>query len=306
VCVVGTLLLASLACSSGGTDVEATVNAVNTAVELTLTAMTPASDPTTAPATPGPTIGIATARPTTAVPPKKATATPPATPPPSPTGGPQVRPNGPLLHASRRSTPPTIDAQTSDWGSPLPYTIDQIVFGAGNWSGPADQSGSFAMSWDANNLYVLVVIVDDIHVQTQHGELMFKGDSLELQFDADLPGDFGATQIDADDYQLGLSPGENRDAPEAFLWNPAGRKGVPSGLAMASRATVPAGGYVFETAIPWAMFGVTPSAGEVFGMALNSSDDDNPGVAAQQSMISSVVTRKLLDPTSWGTVQIDP
>jgi Carbohydrate family 9 binding domain-like len=304
--LVGTLLLASLACGAGGTDVQATVNAVNTAVDLTLSAMTPASDHTALPPTPAPTIGIATARPTTFVPPPKATATLPPPPGPSLTPAAQIRPNGTLLHASHRSKPPTINAQPADWGSPLPYAIDQIVFGAANWTGPADLSGSFGLGWDANNLYLLVVIVDDVHVQTQHGELMFKGDSLELQFDADLPGDFAATTNDADDYQLGLSPGANRDAPEAFLWNPADRKGVPSGLVMATRATDPAGGYVFETAIPWALFGVTPSAGQVFGMALNSSSNDNPGTAIQQSMVSSVATRKLFDPTSWGTVQLDP
>ena len=57
---------------------------------------------------------------------------------------------------------------------------------------------------------------------------------------------------------------------------------------------------------PWSFFTVTPAAGKHFGMALNSSDDDAPGTAIQQSMSSSVATRKLLDPTSWGTVQLDP
>ena len=58
--------------------------------------------------------------------------------------------------------------------------------------------------------------------------------------------------------------------------------------------------------IPWSFFTVTPAAGQHFGLALNSSDDDAPGTALQQSMSSSVATRQLLDPTSWGTVQIDP
>ena len=74
---------------------------------------------------------------------------------------------------------------------------------------------------------------------------------------------------------------------------------------MASRAG-DAGGYIFEVAIPWSFFSITPVAGQHFGMALNSSDDDAPGTALQQSMTSSVSTRKLLDPTSWGTIQIDP
>jgi hypothetical protein len=267
----------------------------------------------TATVTPQATLGIATNPPSPA-PPSAAppTNSPPGNTPPAATqtlvpGSDQpVRPNGPLIHAAHRSAPPTIDAQGNDWPSALPNTIDQIVFQPQNWTGPADQSGTFALGWDANNLYLYVVIIDDVHVQTQHGELLFEGDSLELQFDADLDGDFADTHLSGDDYQLGLSPGENRDAPEAFLWNPANRKGVPAGLVTATRAGSDAGGYVFEAAMPWSLFGVSPAAGRHFGMALNSSDNDNPGTALQQSMISTVATRKLLDPTSWGTLQLDP
>jgi hypothetical protein len=313
------LALAGLACGGGGTNVQATVNAVNTAVQSTLSAMTqPAgSTPASADNTPGaadntpaatltpqPTLGIATHKPPSAAPP---TGQPPL---PTATAGPlnnqPVRPNGPLLHAAHLANPPTIDAQGNDWPAVLPNAIDQLVFRAANFNGPVDQNGHFAMGWDANKLYLYVVIVDDTHVQTQHGELLFKGDSLELQFDADLAGDFTVANLSGDDYQLGLSPGEDRQSPEAFLWNPAGRKGVPAGIAMASRAGSDSGGYVFEAAIPWSFFFVTPAPGEHFGLALNSSDDDAPGTAIQQSMSSSVATRKLLDPTSWGTVQLDP
>jgi Carbohydrate family 9 binding domain-like len=309
-CALGLLALAGLACAGGGTDVQATVNAVDTAVELTVGAMTQPAGSTPAPAsaTPQATLGIATYQAPTGVPPTKPPAThaPPTAAPTAPEGDQPVRPNWTLLHAAHRASPPNIDAQGNDWPSPLPDAINQIVFGPQNWTGPADQSGTFAMGWDANNLYLFVAIIDDVHVQTQHGETLFEGDSLELQFDADLAGDFATTHLTGDDYQLGFSPGENRDAPEAFLWNPAARKGVPAGIVMASRAGSDSGGFVFETAIPWSFFGVSPVAGQHFGVAFNSSDNDSPGTALQQSMVSSVVTRKLLDPTSWGTVQLDP
>ena len=73
-----------------------------------------------------------------------------------------------------------------------------------------------------NATYVIGVNANNTFVQTQHGELLFKGDSLELQFDADLAGDFASAQVNSDDFQLGLSPGEDRTTPEAYLWNPAG------------------------------------------------------------------------------------
>jgi hypothetical protein len=36
------------------------------------------------------------------------------------------------------------------------------------------------------------------------------------------------------------------------------------------------------------------------------SDDDKTGEAAQESLISSVGTRKLLNPTTWGTLELEP
>ena len=66
------------------------------------------------------------------------------------------------------------------------------------------------------------------------------------------------------------------------------------------------GGYALEVAIPWSMYGLTPTGGLRLGFALNSSDDDQPGVAVQESMISTVSTRTLTDPTTWGTLQLDP
>ena len=313
-CALGVLALAGLACSSGGTNVQATVDAVDTAVQSTLVALTPPGTPGADTSTPQATLGITTNAAPTASPYAPPSNTPhsgaTSTPIPQVTSAPTTanqpsRPNGVLIHAAHLATPPHIDAQGNDWPANLPYNIDQLVFQAQGFNGPFDQSGQFAMGWDANNLYLYVVVQDDAHVQTQHGELLFKGDSLELQFDADLVGDFSDTKISGDDFQLGLSSGPDRTEPEAFLWNPPTRYGVPAGLTLASRAG-DAGGYVFEAAIPWSFFGVTPTPGEHFGIALNSSDDDAPGSALQQSMKSSVSTRLLTDPTSWGTLQIDP
>lgn len=305
------LLAGSLACGGGQPNIDATVNAVSTAVELTLVALTQPAGSTPAPstATPQPTLGILPTQPSpasaTIAPPPDSSATPPPLGP-TPTVEGLVRPNGPLFHAARRDTPPTLDAQSDDWGGQVPVLIDQIVFGPANWAGTGDQSGSVTLGWDTNNLYLFVVVTDDVHAQTQPGELLYRGDSLELQLDADLPTDFSEPRINADDFQLGLSPGSNRDNPEAYLWNPVERRGVPAGLAIVSRSTGGAGGYALEAAIPWTMYGVTPAPGLHFGFALNSSDNDNPGEAVQQSMISTVITRTLLDPTTWGTLQLDP
>jgi hypothetical protein len=65
-------------------------------------------------------------------------------------------------------------------------------------------------------------------------------------------------------------------------------------------------GFYLEASIPWSTFGVTPNAGSTFGFTLSVSDNDTPGTTEQQSMISSVDTRRLTNPTTWGTLILDP
>ena len=313
-CAASVLIAACLACGRSGPDVEATVNAVSTAVEQTVAALTPPGPQGGETAAPGPTGDTATPRPQDTAVPAPGTATdfapPSLTPPPSDntataTPGALIRPNGPVIHAARRETPPTVDAQAGDWGG-LPYAIDQIVFQPANWAGEADQSASFAAAWDATHLYLLVHVTDDVHVQTQHGELLYRGDSLEMQLDTDLAGDYAETSLSADDFQLGLSPGAlTGDSPEAWLWNPVAHRGLPQGIALAARRDESGEGYWLEAAIPWSLFSLSPSAGSAYGFALNSSDNDTPAGAAQQSMISTVATRTLLDPTTWVTLVLD-
>lgn len=213
---------------------------------------------------------------------------------------------GAVFHAARRPAPPVIDANLGDWTG-LPLGFDAAAYRPENWSGLADHSASFAVAWDATHLYLAVRITDEVHVQTQTGATLFRGDSLELLLDADLPGDFDSDALNADDVQLGLSPGSNRASPEAHLWFPASRAGRPAGVLLASQPD-PAGpgGYLVEAAIPWAVLGVTPAAGSRYGFVLSGSDNDTPGTAEQQSMISTEAGRRLTDPTTWGTLILDP
>jgi len=291
---LGLLLAAALACQSpvsGGPNTSATVSALGTLVRQTLSAQTQAAS---GPTTPAPEA--------TVTPPPLTTAALPATPAPTVRG--LMRTNGAPVHASHRATPPVIDGDLGDW-SEFPYLINQPVYKPENWTGMTDQSATFALAWDATSLYVAAQVVDDVHVQTQHGENIFKGDSLELLLDADLSGDYGDTALSGDDFQLGLSPGSLAgDAPEAYLWFPASKKGGPAGVVVAARKSG-GEGYLLEASIPWSLFGVSPSAGNTYGFVLSSSDNDALGTAEQQTLISSVVTRKLTNPTTWGTLELD-
>lgn len=306
------LLLAGLACGplTTGPDTVATVNAVSTQVQETLDARVTAAAP--APTTPLGADATALIQPVTRTPspPTSSGATTPA-PPHSPTfaappasATPPLRPNGALIVAGRWETPPDIDGDLDEWPD-LPDRADQIVYRPENWTGAADLSARFAVGWNDAGLFVAADVTDDVFVQTQRGEALFRGDSLELLVDTALGADFGSAQLSADDYQLGLSPGTSAgDAPEGHVWFPASRAGPPASLLIAARRTDT--GYTLEAALPWAVFGFSgpPPLGQRFGFALSASDNDTPDMAEQQSMVASAPGRRLTDPTTWGTLEL--
>ena len=213
------------------------------------------------------------------------------------------RPNGTPVEAVLLTTAPTIDGDLAEWTTNA-YPMTQVTFGASRWSGLADASAVFYMGWDDSRLYVAARVTDDKFVQVSKGEALYLGDSLEIQFDANLAADFGATSLSSDDYQLGLSPGNfGLLAAQSYLWYPTTKSGVPAGVVVAGKSS--SSGYTVEAAIPWAVFGVVPAEASRYGFAISVSDNDAAGTAAQQSLVSSVSTRTLIDPTTWGTLALE-
>jgi hypothetical protein len=107
--------------------------------------------------------------------------------------------------------------------------------------------------------------------------------------------------MSADDYQMGLSAGNfGTLTEEVYLWFPRSLQRSLSTVEMKARLTT--AGYDMEAKIPWSVFGINPVEGNRYGFALSLSDNDLPGVAAWQSMVSSVSTRRVVNPTTWGTL----
>lgn len=209
--------------------------------------------------------------------------------------------------APRAAAPPTLDGDAAEWAGLPVYSSPYVVFTGDSWDGSDDLAASWQVSWDDANLYLIANVADDIHAQTQTGNLSFRGDSIELQIDADRAGDYGPA-ISPDDYQLSLSPGDfGSIAPSAFRFQ--GTAGgemrdavAPHAIAVAA---VPSGaGYILEAAIPWRDLGLTPAAGLVIGLAVNVNDNDRPGAAVQEMMKSSAPNRRFADPTTWGTLTL--
>lgn len=252
------------------------------------------------------TVGSDSAEPTPAPPTPTATAQPTATVTPLPTPPPVSRAD---LRAAAWATPPVFDGLVDEWRPIQGYTTPHITAQSGSWDGSRDVDAVWWLGWDAQFLYVAVAVVDNVHVQTQPAQFAYRGDSLELQIDTDRDGDFGP-EVSADDFQYVISPGNFlADVPAgAYRFRGGGNLGMAdypgTGATVQSRRT--ADGYTLEARIPWSDMGVRPQAGLTLGVALSLNDNDTLDSAEQEVMLSHVPARAWLDPTSWGTLTLDP
>jgi hypothetical protein len=200
-------------------------------------------------------------------------------------------------------SPPRIDASLEEWQLDR-YRIESVVYGKDNHKGANDLSGRAMVGWDEANLYLGIRVLDQKYVQNASGTNLFKGDSLDILLDTDVPGDFYLADLNEDDFQLGISPGSptpNKNT-EAYLWFPRPVEGTRDQIDIAARSR--GDGYVVEVAIPWSVFDVNPFNGQHFGFAFSISDNDNPDKNLQESMVSYVPIRTLSDPTTWGDLTL--
>ncbi|MBN1430209.1 MAG: hypothetical protein JXB07_17705 [Anaerolineae bacterium] len=285
------LILATLACNIPREEVGSALTVQ--AIYVTITAQASAA-PTRARSTDE---GTSTQNQTTT---PANTITP--TPPENRTG------NGSNLVIPRCTTSITIDANDDDWVSQsgvLGVSLNQNTYGASEWTGSSDLSGHARLCWNENRLYFFVGVTDDIHVQEQRGDTSWKGDEVEILFDADLRGDFYKAVWDGDDYQVSLNPGNFDDlASAAYRYHPT--TGTPRGIEMAASGAETGGNYKLEAAMLLsADLGINLSAGQTFGLCVALSDNDHPGEARQDSMVSHCTRLKVSDPTTWITVTLE-
>jgi hypothetical protein len=187
------------------------------------------------------------------------------------------------------------------------YEVDRVVYGENRWDDEDDLSGSFMLGWDDYYLYLAVRVIDDEYVQNASGEDLFKGDSIEFLFDRNLSGDFNRRSLDGDDYQIGISPGEDEPGEdmEVYLWYPRSKE-RPLDEDDVEAAAVPTDdGYRIEARISWDVFDIEPDVGDRYGFAFSISDNDDDDDDVQQSMVSNVSNRHLTDPTSWGDLALE-
>lgn len=293
------LLIVVIAVFTGGiacnfpVTTRADTEATSQAVFLTITAQAGgAADSATATQTSS--AGV-TATPTTT----SATATPQA----------QRTGNGGALLIPRCGGAVTVDGNDTDWqgfgANVTSFSLMTNTFKPENWSGLDDSSALVTACWDDDALHLFIEVTDDALVQTQSGLSQWKGDEIEILFDRDLSRDYSIATWDADDFQLGLSPGNFSSVdPGAVMFHPTEKTDIDVDLT-AIRPIGGGGSYFIEASIAWSVFAVTPSEGASYGFCAAISDNDLPGQAVQQSMTSHCLRLKVTDPTTWVTLTLD-
>lgn len=206
----------------------------------------------------------------------------------------------------RLAQPPTIDGSLIEWGSGPTIVSAYRVHAAQGWDGSADLEATWRVGWDDSAFYIGVTIVDDQHVQTQSGNQIFRGDSIDIQVDTNPAA--GATQVNPGTFQVIFSPGNFSDLPPSafrFQGTSGGRILDATGHSIQVDAAQTGNGYVLEAAIPWSDFNFDADAGDLLGIALNANDNDRPGEAVQEVMMSSSASRTLTNPQSWGLMVLE-
>lgn len=219
--------------------------------------------------------------------------------------GPAVRP-GPSITADYLDKNLTIDGDLYEWDSPIQKVINYVVFGAGYWSNAEDSSGTVVAAWDEDYLYIGVRVIDEKYVQQATDEKIYLGDSIEVHFDRYVSADYSLHTMSADDYQIGISPGQygiTTQPPLAYMWAPKTNAGIKADVKIG--AIESGNGYQVEFKIPWSLLGVTnPASGDHFGFAIAINDNDIAGTLNQQSVVSNVQGRFYADPTTWGDLYL--
>lgn len=208
--------------------------------------------------------------------------------------------------AIRIEEPIFVDGNLAEWPAVVPLISEHIVYQDESWDGSEDLVLIWQLAWDDIYLYLGITAVDDIHVQTETGNQVYKGDSVSLQIDTDRAGDLSA-QVSPDDFQIDISPGNFDNIPPSahrFRGNNDDWMDNAPGHTIFVQARQTSDGYTMEVAIPWADLDMTPVGGETLGLALNATDNDQPGTAVQELFISNVPDRQFNTPNSWGTLTL--
>jgi uncharacterized repeat protein (TIGR02543 family) len=202
----------------------------------------------------------------------------------------------------------TTDGDLSEWGYANTITADasyQVNGSLSNWSGPADCSFKAKFLYDAQNLYVAVVVRDDQKLPNPNtGSAIRNGECVELYLST-YPSQFNtltrATTYNSQyDYCLGISYAAN---PQIYMFS---HSTTPTNI-VASKAET-SDGYIIEAKIPWSNFAnfSLDSVYRELGINLAVDDADNSPTTVDNKILWTNDAAIETNPIKMGIAYLDP
>ncbi len=176
----------------------------------------------------------------------------------------------PALQIPRRSSPPRVDGDPTDWRGDAPITLlPKTNLEDGSIQRANDIGATVKVAWDAKALYILAVVKDDELVTLQADpSKIYMDDLIEIFVD---PENNYLTWGGARDFQIGLTPsGPAGGGARRWCWFQGGDGGENVKVASHLRAD----DYVIEASIDWKFLGLDPAAGREFGFTVAVNDRD--------------------------------
>ncbi|MCK6487839.1 MAG: hypothetical protein L6R48_05765 [Planctomycetes bacterium] len=219
-----------------------------------------------------------------------------------------------FLPARRLARAPAIDGSFDDWQGIAPVELagaDRVVRSPKYHAGADDQRVALRCAWDERALYLAVAVRDDAFLQPETGAMVWKGDCLQLAFNADQGRVFARSGNGVADAaqrarQSELALALTAQGPQAWRHVSTVPERMPTGAITAADLPLGAvwkdGVLRYEAAIPWHQLGLdaAPPAGEAIGFALSANDLDEPG----QSDPSALGLFDLKNPAGFGILTL--
>ena len=204
---------------------------------------------------------------------------------------------GGFATASKANAPVVIDGEFKEavWSKAEAQKFNTAgqVFSFGKestWEGEADLSSVWRCAWDAENLYLAVDVMDDVHRVQFADSGIWNQDGLQFLFDPTR------TETEkAGKYDYSLSAGTK--GPQAWCHLSA-HSSVNEGEAPFKVASTPlpgsAGGKRYEVAIPWTCLApFKPESGANLGMTMILNEDDGNGRIGFMGWFSGAHSKQL-------------
>lgn len=182
---------------------------------------------------------------------------------------------------------PVIDGVIDEvWLDIPPLVMANEIADAGTVDGPEDLSGSVRVMYDADGIYALYHIIDDVIVDDS--ENTWEDDSVELYIDGGNEKSPGI--YDENDRVYGFDAGQTEAERE---------DGVVAVSVLTGR------GYLVEAFVPWSAVGVIPRGGMAIGFDALVNDDDDGGTRDGKIGWFATLETNWYDPSAFGTLTLE-